>query len=80
MTVEISGGTDGIGRGDRVVAVGTDRAEAEPGARFQRPGRTKTADGAGRFETAVKEIPGPQASSLADARRLYDRAREVLAR
>ncbi|MEU6990103.1 hypothetical protein ABZ953_05490 [Streptomyces sp. NPDC046465] len=121
MTIEISGGTDGIGRRDRVVAVGTDRAKAEPGARFQRPRRTETADGpasdsaptclsrsplsrsplshgpagllgraadpavldfrgAGRFETAVKEIPDPQASSLADARRLYDRTREVLAR
>ncbi|WP_433868547.1 hypothetical protein [Saccharopolyspora sp. CA-218241] len=116
MTVEISGGTDGIGRGDWVVAVGTDRAKAEPGAQFQRPRRSETADGpasdsaptylirfplshgpagllgravdpvvldfggAGRFETAVKAIPGPRAFSLADARRLYDRTREVLAR
>ncbi|MEU5838190.1 hypothetical protein ABZ820_31600 [Streptomyces diacarni] len=134
MTSEISGGTDGIGRGGRVVAVGTDRAKAESGAQFQRPRRTETADGpasdsapacrrrsplshglpshglpshgpagllshgpagllgraaypvvldfggAGRFETAVKEIPDFQASSLAGARRLYDRTREVLAR
>uniref|UniRef100_A0AAU3H4I8 Uncharacterized protein n=1 Tax=Streptomyces sp. NBC_01401 TaxID=2903854 RepID=A0AAU3H4I8_9ACTN len=126
MTVEISGGMDGVGRGDRVVAVGTDRAKAEPGARFQRSRRSETADGpasdsaptclirfplirfplrhgllrhgpagllgraadpvvldfggAGRFETAVKAIPDPRASSLADARRLYDRTREVLAR
>ncbi|MFE5602955.1 hypothetical protein ACFQ8O_27670 [Streptomyces coelicoflavus] len=120
MTIESSGGRDGIGRGGRVVAVGTDRAKAEPGARFQRPRRSETADGpasdsaptclsrfplshgllrhgpagllgraadpvldfggAGRFETAVKEIPEPQASSLADARRLYGRTREVLAR
>ncbi|UNS99153.1 hypothetical protein MMF93_23815 [Streptomyces tubbatahanensis] len=136
MTSEISGGTDGIGRGGRVAAVGTDRAKAESGARFQRPRRTKTADGpasdsaptcrsrsplshglpshglpshgqlshgrlshgpagllgraahpvvtafggAGRFETAVKELPAFQASSLADARRLYGRTREVLAR
>ncbi|MGY1438169.1 hypothetical protein [Streptomyces reniochalinae] len=116
MTSEISKGTDGIGRGGRVVAVGTDRAKAESGAQFQRPRRTETADGpasdsaptcrsrsplshgpagllgraaypvvldfggAGRFETAVKKIPDFQASSLADARRLYDRTREVLAR
>ncbi|WP_369199492.1 hypothetical protein [Streptomyces sp. PU-14G] len=66
-----SGGTDGTGRGGRVVAVGTDRAEAVSGARFQRPRRT---------ETAVKEIPDFQASSRADARRLHDRTREVLAR
>lgn len=104
MTVAISGGTDGIGRGDRVVAVGTDGAKAEPGVRIQRPRRSETADGpasdsaptclirfplshgllshgpagllgraadpvvldsggAGRFETAVKAIPDPQAFS-----------------
>lgn len=126
MTIGISGGTDGSGRGDRAVAVRTDGVKAEPGARFQRPRRTETADGpasdsaptclsrfplshgllshgllshgpagllgrtvdpvvldfggAGRFETAVKEIPDRQASSLADAQRLHDRTREVLAR
>jgi hypothetical protein len=71
MPIEISGGTDRIGRGDRAVAVGTDSAEAEPGARFPRPRRTDTADGP----------PTPRRPpSLADARRRYDRTREVLAR
>ncbi|WP_331773037.1 hypothetical protein OG948_57435 (plasmid) [Embleya sp. NBC_00888] len=102
-TVVITGGTDGIGhgiarvrlgRGDRVVVVGTDNAEAARIGRLRATGKPaviavgKTLpfldSGTPGRPVAVSEgvagPPDPRASSPAGARRLHDCTREVLAR
>lgn len=94
-TAVITGGTDGTGRGlarvhrqrgDRGVLVGTGEAKAEPGAWFIRADLELVDENGGLTDRLYADPAqllgaGRVGSHVgADARRLYDRSREVLAR